>query len=438
MLLGFRAENARSFREEIELSLLATRVADAEVVREISWRGGGKPLGVLPAAGVFGPNGSGKSNLLRAMNDMRAFVLSSFRLGTPRSRLPTWPFRLGKDRGEVPSTYEVDLVIDGVRHRYGFRLDASRILQEWAHWWPHGRPALLFQREGDDVELPSGQRAGARAALGILRSNALFLSTAAAASHETLLPLFEWFQRNLLFADVNTRTARQALTAELLEHVDYQDQVLDLLREADLGITGASKQEMDPEMRERIMRALSILHGEEEGPGGGEGDFEFEDFEVSLLHEAGGEEVELHPSEESRGTMVWFGMIGPVIEALRNGSVLLADELEASLHPHLVNVLVGLFQGSRSNPNRAQLIFNSHDVTLMGDSTSHALGRDQIWFTEKGKDGGTRLYPLTDLAPRKGEAVERRYLAGRYGATPIVSRRQLESIAEPVSAGADR
>lgn len=438
MLLGFRAENARSFRDRVELEMLATRVADPEVVREIAWRRNGKPVGVLPVAGIFGANGSGKSNLLRVMNDTRAFVLSSFRLGTPRSRLPTWPFRLGKDRGTSPSTYEVDLVIDGIRYEYGFRLDASHILAEWAHWWPRGRAAMLFNREGDKVELPSGQRAGARAALGILRSNALFLSTAAAASHQTFLPLFEWFQRNLLFAEVNTRAARQALTAELLEHAAYQDQVLDLLREADLGITGAKKREMDPEVRERILRALSILHGEEEGSGGEEEDFEFEDFEVSLLHESGGEEVELHPSEESRGTMVWFGMIGPVLEALRDGSVLLADELEASLHPHLVNVLVGLFQSKHSNPNRAQLIFNSHDVTLMGDSSSHSLGRDQIWFTEKREDGSTRLYPLTNLDPRKGEAIERRYLAGRYGATPIVSRRQLESIVAPADTADDR
>lgn len=438
MLLGFRAENARSFREQFELSLLATRVADPEVVREIPWRRNGKPVGVLPVAGVFGANGSGKSNLLRVMDDMRAFVLSSFRLGTPRSRLPTWPFRLGEDRGDAPSRYEVDLVIDGVRHRYGFRLDSSRILEEWAHWWPRGRSALLFHRRCDDVELPAGHRAGARAALSILRSNALFLSTAAAASHETFLPLFEWFQRNMRFADVNTRTVRQALTAELLEQAAYKDQTLDLLREADLGITGANKREMDPEMRERILSALSILRGEEEGSASGEEDIEFEDFEVRMLHKAGSEDVELHPSEESRGTMVWFGMIGPVIEALRDGSILLADELDASLHPYLVNVLVTLFQSKRSNPNRAQLVFNSHDVTLLGDSASHALGRDQIWFTEKGQDGGSHLYPLTDLDPRKGEAVERRYMAGRYGATPIVSRHQLESIAEPVAASADR
>jgi uncharacterized protein len=437
MLLDFRADNARSFRERVELSLLATRVAEKEVVREIPWREEGHPLGVLPVAGVFGANASGKSNLLRVMDDMRTFVLSSFRLGSPRSRLPTWPFRLAGDRGESPSTYEVDLILDGIRHQYGFRLDSKRILEEWATWWPHGRSALLFKREGDDVELRAGQRTDARAALGILRSNALFLSTAAAANYSTLLPLYEWFQRNLLFAEANTRPARQALTTELLDQEPYRKQVLALLREADLGITGASKRELDPEIRERIVHALNILRGEEEGSGSGEEEIEFEDFEVRLLHKVGAEEIELHPSEESLGTMVWFGLIGPVVDALRNGSVLLADELDASLHPALVNVLVSLFQSKQSNPRRAQLIFNSHDVTLMGDSAKHVLARDQIWFTEKGEDGGTRLYPLTDLDPRKEEAVSRRYLSGRYGATPILSIRQLESIAEPIAADDD-
>ena len=90
-----------------------------------------------------------------------------------------------------------------------------------------------------------------------------------------------------------------------------------------------------------------------------------------------------------------------------------------------------LFQSEESNPYGAQLIFNSHDVTLMGSGAQHTLGRDQIWFTEKDNEGGTRLYPLTDLDPRKGEAVARRYLAGRYGATPIVSTRQLARIASP-------
>ena len=120
--------------------------------------------------------------------------------------------------------------------------------------------------------------------------------------------------------------------------------------------------------------------------------------------------------------MVWFGLAGPVVHALASGSVLLVDEIEAGLHPALVRQLVRLFQDPETNPRGAQLIFNSHEASLLGDSGGErVLGRDQVWFTEKSDDGASRLYPLSDLSPRIDEAIGRRYLAGRYGATPILA-----------------
>jgi hypothetical protein len=436
MLLSFRAENARSFQDPLELSLIATRLSDEEVAREISWRQEGQPIAVLPVAGLFGANASGKTNLLRAMADLRGFVVHSFRRGSPGGGMPVRPFLLGNAHGDSPTTYEADVVLGGILHKYRLKLDRERVLEESVHSYPRGRSLLLFEREGEEVRLGTAHRARGRAAMEILRPNALFLSTAAATNHPLLSGLFEWFQRNLLFADVQTRSVRQALTAEMLERNELRDRVLELLREADLGITGANKRELDPEIKERVVRALRVLHGEEGGEESAE-EIEFDDFEVRLLHQSNGKDVELNPADESRGTLIWFGMVGPVIEALQNGSLLLADELDASLHPTLVSVLISLFQSKRSNPRRAQLIFNSHDVTVMGDSATHPLGRDQIWFTEKDEDGGTRLYPLSDLDPRKGEAVGRRYLAGRYGATPIVSVRALQRIAESVPAGVE-
>jgi hypothetical protein len=436
MLLSFRAENARSFRDPVELSLIATRLAEEDIAREIPWRRDGQPIAVLPVAGLFGANASGKTNLLRAMADLRGFVVHSFRRGNPGGGMPARPFLLDEDNGDSPTTYEVDVVLGGVLHKYRLKLDRERVLEESAHSHPRGRSLLLFERTEDEVRLGTAQRGRGRAAMEILRSNALFLSTAAATNHPLLVGLFEWFQRNLLFADVQSRSVRQALTAEMLEQDELRERVLELLREADLGITGANKRELDPEIKERVVRALSVLHGEEGGEDAAD-EIEFDDFEVRLLHRSSGRDVELNPIDESRGTLIWFGMVGPVIEALQRGSLLLADELDASLHPTLVSALISLFQSKRSNPRRAQLIFNAHDVTVMGDSATHPLGRDQIWFTEKDEDGGTRLYPLSDLDPRKGEAVGRRYLAGRYGATPIVSTRALQRIAESVPAGAE-
>jgi uncharacterized protein len=429
MLISFGGENIRSFRDPFELSMLATRLSEKGVPRELEWRRDGRPISLLPAIGVFGANASGKSNLLWAMAEMRGLVLNSFRRGSPGGRLPTIPFALGEDEASLPSRFEIDLVLDGVRHEYGFVLDGERVHAEWARSYPRGRATILVEREGENLHLGGRLRAEGRATERILRPNALFLSTAAAAEHPLFMGLFEWFQRNLIAADVQTRAGRQALTTKLLEDEAMKGRILELLREADLGITGVQRRELDPDLREKLARVIDIFRGED--PDEDLEAFELDEFEVRLKHR-GAREVELPLGQESYGTLVWFGLIGPVIEALQHGTVLLADEIEASLHPSLVAILVDLFQSQRSNPKGAQLIFNTHQVTLMGDSGVRPLGRDQIWFTERDDDGASRLVPLADQAPRRDEALARRYLSGRYGGMPILSRSRLEQIAEPV------
>ena len=436
VLLTFRAENARSFRDELEFSLLATGMAEERYVREVPWRESGTSLSVLCAAGVFGANGSGKSNLLKVMDDMRSHVLHSFRLGDPEGGVPRRPFVLDPQRLAEPSRFEVDLVLGGVRHEYGFLLDSERVLEEWAYRYPKGRAALIFRREGSNVETSSIERHKTRAVQELLRPNALFLSTAASAQHPALLPLYQWFSRNLLLAEADSRPWRQALTTEMLGRDHHRQRVLALLQAADLGVTDARKREPDPVMHERLRRAVRILQGLEGEPEGDEGPT-FDELGVRLVHlGADGSEVELEADDESLGTRVWFGLIGPVVQALESGSVFLADELDASLHPALVMQLVQLFQDRDTNPRRAQLVFNSHDAALLGDAIGDRLiGRDQIWFTEKRNDGATRLYPLVDLEPRKQEAVGKRYLEGRYGATPILSHQEFAAAVELATAG---
>jgi uncharacterized protein len=429
MLLAFRAENVRSFRGGLELSLLATALAEKGVPHSVPWREGGRPLQVLPAAGIFGANGSGKSNLLRAMADMRAHVLHSFRQGDPAGGMPRTAFRLDPAMESAPSRFEVDLVLHGIRHEYGFAIDDDRVLEEWAYRYPRGKAALLFRREREDVTLGERFRAKGRAVIEILRPNSLLLSAAAAANHPDLLPLRQWFAENLLLAEAASRETRWAYTAELLRQEQRRDQVLRLLHAADLGIADARIREVDPQLRERLLRATRVLQGRDDEPDEKDTDLSILD-RVVLSHRGVDGTVDFDAAEESLGTLVWFGLAGPVIDALADGSVLLVDEIEASLHPALVAELVKLFQDSESNPKGAQLIFNSHEASLLGDSGGErVLGRDQVWFTEKGHDGATRLYPLADLSPRGDEAVGRRYLAGRYGATPILARQEFVEVA---------
>lgn len=419
------------------LSLQATTMAEPGIPRLLPWREATKhPVRVLPAASIFGANASGKTNLLRVMDDMRRIVLTSFS-STTRNHIARSHFRLDPDAENRPSRFGIDLILNGIRHEYFFSVDNDHVIEESARRYTHGKSATIFHRSDMTVELGEGNRAKGRAVKEILRPTSLFLSAAAAADHPDLVPLYQWFEGNLLLAEASSRSSRWLRTTHMLSDAETRHRVLDMLHAADLGITDAKTQRIPPELAERAQKAIAALNSSESG----EEPFSVELQKDSLMriilsHEGVNDSVDFEVSEESLGTLVWLGLIGPVLDALANGAVLLADELESSLHPSLVAQLVLIFQSPTSNPNGAQLIFNSHETSLLGNSVDErVLGRDQVWFTEKLHDGRTRLYPLTDLAPRPAEAISKRYLTGRYGAVPIISPEEFSALAENVSSG---
>ncbi len=420
-LLSFTVANVLSYRDEVTFSLVATRLAREGIRRELLTRSSRTPVGVLPAAGVFGANASGKSNILFAMADMRWIVASSFRSGTRSSGIHRRAFALDEAYSMQPSRFEVELILHGVHWQYGFEVDDERVQGEYAYYYPKGRQALVFDRTQDEITFGPPFRPAGRALRQLVRANSLLLSVAGAAADEHLAPLFQWFLRNLRLAQAENRVSRVAHTAELVKDPDIKERVMALVRAADLGINDIERAGVPPEVAERLQRALRVLQGEEGDP-----ETSDEDLNISFLdalrlkHSGASGYVELDPDLESKGTMVWVGLVGPALEALDGGHVLLVDELDASLHPHLVSLLVKMFQNPRLNQRCAQLIFNTHDVSVLGDSDQGILGRDQIWFTEKDLEGATSIYPLVDFRPRRDEALGRRYLQGRFGAVPVV------------------
>jgi AAA15 family ATPase/GTPase len=114
-----------------------------------------------------------------------------------------------------------------------------------------------------------------------------------------------------------------------------------------------------------------------------------------------------------------FELLGPIYDVLKEGAVLIMDELDTSLHAYITRALVQLFNGPRTNPNNAQLVFTTHDTSLLDPTL---FRRDQVWFTAKEESGATDLYSLQDFSPRKGEALQKGYLVGRYGAIPVLER----------------
>jgi AAA15 family ATPase/GTPase len=187
-----------------------------------------------------------------------------------------------------------------------------------------------------------------------------------------------------------------------------RNEILQLVRLADLGIIDIRLK--DKRTGERRGRALES--------GWAEGANRILEFS----HKAKGGPVSLTLAEQSRGTQAWFSIAGLAVEALGKGSLLCLDEIDASLHPYLVMEVIRIFQDAERNSNYAQLIFNTHDTTLLGHLLEQpGLHRDQIWFVEKDEEGATQLYPLSDFKPRKFENVERGYLQGRYGAVPFIA-----------------
>ncbi len=128
--------------------------------------------------------------------------------------------------------------------------------------------------------------------------------------------------------------------------------------------------------------------------------------------------------DESTGTKRLFGLGGPLWIQLIGGCPIIVDELDSSIHPSVVRWLIEQFYDPKVNQSGAQLIFNTHDVSLLD---TELFRRDQIWFVEKDEVGASHLFPLLDYKPRQGEALEKGYLRGRYGAIPFIGSEWLVS-----------
>ncbi|MGA3026813.1 MAG: AAA family ATPase [Bryobacteraceae bacterium] len=401
MLLRFRFSNFRSFRDEAELSLVASGLDDSP---NAAFAVPGLKERVLPVAAIYGANASGKTNVVRALQFMSEAVRDSHRSWAPDDPIPRHPFASGA-AATAASLFEADFVLDNVRHRYGFILDSASIIEEWLLVYPSGKPQAWFKRKrGEPISFGSKLPGENRAIEALTRPNSLFLSAAAQNNHVALSPPYLWFSNSLSF--VLDRTTLLSETTRLCSDESYRKAIAGLVSGADLGIEGLRLQERQASI------AVDIVGVERRPP------FAFKLPEIRLAHRFGPDVIPFDQELESGGTLAYLALLGPVVWILRDGGTVCVDELDASLHPLLAVRIIELFNDPARNPHRAQLIFNTQDTNLL---SSKVLRRDEIWFTEKQPDGNSKLYPLTDFKPRRHENLENGYLQGRYGAIPFIN-----------------
>ena len=426
MLIDFTVANFRSIKGTVTLSTVAQSHAnlrsdqgaakrrknvtpDNQIASTIPIEG--RSLELLPVLGIFGANASGKSNVLLALDELLGFIyLGADSEGTNNFRNLSTPFRLSKDTLTDPTSYELRVVRERVIYTYSLEVDRTKVLKERLDYIPRiskrMQSRLLYSRIWNEAEksyeIKNGSDFGNtyKEIQQSLRPHEPFMSILAQRIKvKVVVPFTDWLSAlwpgvTLGWEDADHRLATTLATT----WPAMKEQVTSLICMFDTGINDFEIVKSQPETQKKAK-------GDDDS------------FHVSVTHHTKDGEVVWLLDDESTGTQRLFSLAYKMLDAFRNGLLVLVDELGANIHPNITRTIVRMFQSKKINPHGAQLIFTSHDNTLQ---RGNLLRRDQIWFTQKMPDASTHLYPLTDFHPRNDLALDKAYLDGRFGAVPVL------------------
>jgi energy-coupling factor transporter ATP-binding protein EcfA2 len=366
MLVDFEVENFRSYREAKRLSMVASSAK--ELPQNLIETNLG--LNLVRSAVLYGPNASGKSNLLAAMNWVSAFLEpTTHRLIT--DGIGRFPFALDRTSASKPTRFRVRFVVESVLHDYAISISPAAVEEERLVVYPHGRPQEWFHRTGKDIGFNATYLKGQKQSLrGVTPNDAPLLAVAAAFGHPQLTLPARWLARNLserlLSFPFRIRAGSAGARGTVPEIADrchrdesFRSWVDAFLRHADLGIQG-----VEIEIFTRRYSGPSTTKAPDGTMITKQEEFTENHPEPFFLH--GGDDgipVRLRLSDESQGTRRLFVMLVPLYEVLLAGEVIVADELDASLHPSLVREIVRAFHDPELNPKGAQLVFATHDTS---------------------------------------------------------------------------
>lgn len=412
MLIQFRFENFKSFRDDTILDFSATKITEHS--NRVVQLGKEK---ILPVAAIYGANASGKSNVLEAFRFMETYVLESFAyndITEKKSKIRKakyTPFLFDNTTREGSSLFEVYFIAsedEGCKtYNYGFTLNQEGIVEEWLNIKSKTAREFkaVFYRDKNNLDLsglPKNSQENIRTVLG---KESLIVSYGAMFKIEKLKTVLEWFysSNSVNFGDpLENVYLSHMYPNDFAEDKRVQQNVIKYLSSFDSAIQGFD---------------IEVVKEEE--------DEETKVLKIDTLHKIIGtnDTYPISLKDESAGTLKMFALYPILEDTLVNGSVLFVDELNARLHPLLVRLIILSFLNEETNPKHAQLVFTAHDTWQLANDM---LRRDEIWFTDKNEEGVSTLYSLADFTIedgskiRKDENYEKNYLLGKYGAIPCL------------------
>ena len=427
MIISFALQNYRSFKEHQVLNLHMEQ--GDELPQNIATPDKEKRISVVRTAAIYGANASGKSNLLRGMLAAVNLIVTSHKFD--RNSVVPWyePFQLDDRTSNAPVEFEIDFVVDGLHFRYAFAYTDKEITFEELAFYPSNKEAVLFSRQrGENIDqiMLGGLLKGKRRKIAFL-PNQLYLSVAAntEGGPQVLCDVWNAANRNL---SININGVIQTWPGNLLlGSPEGQQKLLHFLKAVGTGIDALSVERNDEQLLAAMYQSLP--------PAERMLVIDANKYKVRCGHRnSKGEMVYFDLANESMGSARFLWMAGHIYHALKQGEVLVIDEIDTSLHPQLTEFLVELFNDPEINANNAQLIFTTHDVTLMNPSY---MRRDQLFFVDKNDDGVSELYALDEFSEvRKDTPFAKWYMQRRFNATPKLDYSAIRSFMKEEAADA--
>ena len=402
MILEFCATNFLSIKDELKLSFVSTQLKESSAEPNDLYDLSDTGISLVRSAIIYGANASGKSNVLKAFAFYKRFITDSFKDSQAGEVIDVENFRLNATTIDEPTSLEATFTDGEYIYRYGFEVDSQKVQMEWLYRRACKKRAkeveLFYREDGVTSVHPKSQLLQELANKKMVRSNALLLSTAAQFNETTAVNILRWLSdTQVLFCSEDEVLWQNAI--KYLDDEKLRERITSFARYADLGIENITK----------IDNRIVSRHRQ----------YDDEGREVNNVAFS-------FSRNESEGTIKYFSLAYPIIDALDNGKRVVIDELDSRLHPLLVKRIIALFNDARTNPKGAQLLFTAHDTYLL---SAGLFRRDQVWFTQKDNFGATELYSLAEYKVRRTSPFERDYLLGKYGATPLIG--DMESIFNP-------
>lgn len=421
MLSRIAIENFRSIKNRVEFSFEATTFKEHyNNIVEVH----NKKL--LKTSVIYGPNASGKSNILMAFSAIDFLVLKSARFEPNEEIGPYEPFLLNKSSKNESVKFELDFYIDDILYTLFLEFKKNTITREELVFRPKRQSSIIYSRLSDRPIVFGEHYKGDRKSIEKkLLPNQLFLSKAVLDNVEILIPVFNFFKEKLasypFFEDFHESRIQQLYAKRLAdpEDTEFNKKFNRIICALDTGISKVKSEAIDWEksplsedMPESVVEKIME-------------DYKYKIKAVHNIYEndtiVG--EKEFDKSEESKGTQSLFMLTGIILDAFEDGTILVVDEFEKNLHPHITKSLIKLFHNPLINEKNAQLIFATHDLSQLD---SDIFRRDQIWFTEKNERGETDLFSMADISGvRPNVPYDKWYDSGKFGATPIINELEM-------------